>query len=83
MRELFAVRRFEKGDRVRIDIPNEADPDHDRLHGLQGVIKDILEDDAGRETGDSRDSHLFDVELDDGQTESLRWRDLRPGAEND
>jgi hypothetical protein len=39
---------------------------------------DILEDDAGSETGDPRDSHLFTVELEGGSRVSLRWRDLRP-----
>lgn len=75
------MRRFEGGDRVRIDIPDETDPDHDRPHNEHGTIVEILEDDAGLETGDPRDSNLFSVELDDGQVEELRWRDLRPAAE--
>jgi ribosomal protein L21E len=75
------MRRFEEGDDVRIDIPDKSDPDHDRLHGLVGTIVDILEDDAGSETGDPRDSYLFTVELLNGSTESLRWRDLRPAEE--
>ena len=57
------MRRFETGDRVRIDIPNEGDPDHERLHRKQGTIVEILEDDAGKETGDQRDSHLFAVDI--------------------
>jgi hypothetical protein len=72
------MRRFEENDRVRIDIPDESDPDHKRLHGEIGTIVEILEDDAGTETGDPRDSHLFTVELDNGSREGLRWRDLRP-----
>jgi hypothetical protein len=72
------MRRFEEDDRVRIDIPDETDPDHERLHGEIGTVIDILEDDAGAETGDPRDSHLFIVELREGDQESLRWRDLRP-----
>lgn len=72
------VRRFEAGDRVRIDIPDEMDPDHERLHRKQGTVVDILQDDADQETGDERDAHLFEVELDNGDSEHLRWRDLRP-----
>jgi len=46
------MRRFEEGDRVRIDIPNRNDPDHDRLHGKHGVIVALLEDDVGQETNE-------------------------------
>ena len=77
------MRRFEVGDQVRIDIPDQTDPDHDRLHGRRGRVVDILEDDAGQETGDQRDSHLFSVELEDGTVADLRWRDLRPAPESD
>lgn len=75
------MRRFEMGDRVRIDIPDENDPDHERLHRKRGTIVEILEDDAGHETGDPRDSHLFSVGIDDGTIEHLRWRDHRPAAD--
>lgn len=75
------MRRFEVGDRVMVDIPDKADPDHERLHRKQGGIVEIFEDDAGQETGDSRDSHLFVVEMDDGTIEHLRWRDLRPASD--
>jgi ribosomal protein L21E len=77
------MRRFEVGDPVRIDISDEDDPDHDRLHGRRGRVVGILEDDAGQETADQRDSHLFSVELEDGTVEDLRWRDLRPVPESD
>ncbi len=75
------MRRFEIGDRVRIDIPDKDDPDHERIHRERGVIVEIFEDDAGQETGDPRDSHLFTVEIDDGTVEQLRWKDLRPVSE--
>lgn len=77
------MRRFEVGDQVRIDIPEQTDPDHGRLHGRCGKVVDILEDDAGQETSDQRDSHLFNVELEDGTVADLRWRDLRPAPESD
>ncbi|WP_049981022.1 hypothetical protein [Halolamina rubra] len=72
------MRRFEVGDRVRVDIPDTTDPDFDRFHGRHGEIVDILMDDADRETSDQRDTHLFTVEFDDGSTHGFRWRDLRP-----
>lgn len=72
------MKRFGVGDRVRVDIPDSTDPDFERLHGREGIITEIFEDEASRETGDERDSYLFSVELSNGQTEHLRWRDLRP-----
>ena len=75
------MRRFEVGDRVRIDIPDSKDPDHERLHRHEGTVIDIIEDDADKETGDVRDSYLFSVKIDDGVIEHLRWRDLRPASD--
>jgi hypothetical protein len=75
------MRRFQEGDRVRVDIPDKTDPDHDQLHGLQGTVGEVIEDDAGKETDDARDSHIFIVELDDGDAAHLRWRDLRPAPD--
>lgn len=72
------MRRFDTGDSVRIDIPDETDPDHDRLHGCRGTVVEILSDDAGAVTDDEREGYLFRVELDDGETADVRWRDLRP-----
>lgn len=69
---------FDEGDRVRVDIPDETDSDHDVFHGEHGTVVAVLEDDAGKTTGDERDSLLFRVELDDEETIDLRWRDLRP-----
>lgn len=66
-----------EGNRVRIDIPDETDPDH-HLHGEHGRIVDIIEDDAGVETGDERDSTLYRIGIDDRGTVDARWRDLRP-----
>lgn len=71
--------RFSLGDSVRIDIPDETDPDFDRLHACEGTVVEIIEDDAGTETGDERDSVLYRVAL-AGRDErvDVRWRDLRP-----
>jgi hypothetical protein len=72
------TKRFDTGDRVRIDIPDETDPDHDRLHGCRGTVVNIISDDAGAVTDDEWEGYLFRVELDDGETVDVRWRDLRP-----
>lgn len=32
------MRRFSAGDRVRVDIPDEVDPDHERYYGQHRVI---------------------------------------------
>ena len=74
------MKRFEIGDEVRIDIPDTEDPDFSTYHGRTGKISDIIEDDAGRETGDERDSYLFEVEFEEGKSEHFRWRDLRPDS---
>jgi hypothetical protein len=70
--------QFNIGDRVRIDIPDETDTDHERLHNRHGEVIDILEDDADNLTGDSRDAVVYRVQLDDGTKTDVRWRDLRP-----
>lgn len=72
------MRRFEIGDEVRVDIPDKDDPDHERLHRKRGTIIEVIEDEAGKETGDPRDSYLFSVKFDQDTVEHLRWRDLRP-----
>ena len=64
---------------MRIDIPDETDPDFERLHGEVGRVVGVLEDDAGLSTGDERDSVLYRVALaDGGERIDVRWRDLRP-----
>ena len=68
---------FEVGDRVHLDIPDQNDPDFARLHGQTGEIKETMKDDAGLSTGDERDSILYRVELDSGDTVDVRWRDIR------
>jgi ribosomal protein L21E len=69
---------YSVGDRVRIDIPDETDPDHDRYHGEHGQIIDILEDEAGTLTGDERDSIIFRVQFSDGEGLDLRHQSIRP-----
>ena len=45
------MRRFSEVDRVKIDIPDQTDPDFRRLHDEIGEVVGVLEDDAGVETG--------------------------------
>jgi ribosomal protein L21E len=70
--------RFTEGDRVRVDIPDETDPDHDAYHGVHGTVVDVLEDDAGVVTGDEREDSIFRVKLDSGEMMDFRQADLRP-----
>lgn len=70
--------QYSEGDRVRIDIPDETDPEHSAYHGEHGTITAIQEDDLDGLTGDERDAHIYQVELDNGEKIDFRWRDLRP-----
>lgn len=76
-----AVTRLTEGDRVRVDIPDTTDPDYDQYHGRHGTVVSILEDSAETVTGDERDSTIYRIEMDSGETADFRWRDLRPPIE--
>lgn len=43
------MQRFGSEDRVRIDIPDESDPDHDQYHGIHGRVIHVSEDAVARE----------------------------------
>lgn len=64
--------------RVRIDIPDETDPDHDTFHGRHGTVIDTITDDAASETGDQRDSMIYRIEFEEGSQADFRWPDIRP-----
>lgn len=68
---------YEVGDRIRIDIPGETDPDHEH-HGKHGKITEIISDDGGKTTGDDRDSGIYRIEVEDSGVVDVRERDLRP-----
>lgn len=59
---------FEVGDRVRVDIPDEAEPKHVRYHGKHGSIISVIPSEAER----------FRVEFDDGDYADFHPADLRP-----
>lgn len=75
------MEKFSTGDRVRIDIPDTSDPDHDTYHGIHGTIEAILHDDAHDVTGDPRDTTIYRIQLETGETADFRWRDVRPPIE--
>ncbi len=72
------MQSFSEGDRVRIDIPDETDPDHQAYHGKHGEVVGVLSDDADSLTAEERDAHLYRVTFDSGEAADFRWRDLRP-----
>lgn len=61
------------GDRVKLILDKEVSPDN-RWHGETGTITQIRFDAAGEITGDVRDSLLFEVELDSGETPDIHFR---------
>jgi ribosomal protein L21E len=72
------MQRFTEGDSVRVDIPDETDPDHDVYHGETGEVVAVFEDSVGEVTGDERDNTQYRVRLENGQVVDFRWLDLRP-----
>lgn len=77
MNEPFHGGKLNVGDRVRIDIPDETDPDH-KHHGKNGEIIAMVSDEASAVTGDPKDDGIYRVELDIGGIVDVRARDLRP-----
>ncbi|AOW80117.1 hypothetical protein HTSR_0932 [Halodesulfurarchaeum formicicum] len=70
---------FEEGDRVRIDIPDEADRDH-HLHGRHGSVDTVIKDDLDKIGGKEVDSTIYRIDI-DGEMVDLRGRDVRPPIE--
>lgn len=68
--------KWSPGDRVRVDIPDETDPDHRRHHGRHGrVIATISSSPDG--DGDP-EQVTYRVAFDGGGFADLRFFDLRP-----
>lgn len=68
--------RFTADDRVRIDIPDETDPDHDRYHGEHGRLVAVLDEDS--DVDDNQSSTRYRVRLESGELKAFSRRDLRP-----
>jgi ribosomal protein L21E len=75
------MQQFTEGDRVRIDIPDESDPDHEVYHSKHGSVRNVVVDDADEITGDRLDAVTYRVELDDGSCADFRHHDLRSPIE--
>jgi hypothetical protein len=75
------MERFSEGDRIRVDIPDETDPDYEAYHGIHGRVVVVFTDDADSVTGDTRDTYVYRVALDTGEKADFRWRDLRSPIE--
>lgn len=74
----MVAQRFDVGDTVRVDIPDETDLDHELIHGRSAEVVAVMEDQADDVTGDARDGVIYRVCVDTGAEYDLRWRDLRP-----
>jgi hypothetical protein len=69
---------FSIGNRVRVDIPDETDPDHGAYHGVHGRVVAVLSDDVNSVTDDVQDSCIYRVILDMREEVDFRRHDLRP-----
>lgn len=68
--------QFQKGDKVRIDIPDPNDLDH-RYHRRSGLIIDVFKDELGGLTGNQLHNYIYTVQIDDSVVAvDLRHDDL-------
>lgn len=72
-RDTDQVHRFGRGDRVRVDIPDEAHPDHRKYHGRHGEVIAVIPDD---EVDEGRRKYRVDFDG-DGYADFPQWH-LRP-----
>lgn len=70
--------KFEQGEQVRVDIPDQSDPDHERYHGKHGTVISVLTDDLPEITAQNADSPIYKVEFESEETMDFRGHDLRP-----
>lgn len=71
------MKQFAAGGRVRIDIPDEHDPDYTAYHGENGTVVNVPPDEVDAVTGGERDAFIYRVDLASGEQVDFRWRDLR------
>lgn len=71
---------YDVGDRVRVVIPENDDPDY-RYHDKVGEIEAVLQDDLSGLTGDPRDDFLYRVAFEAAGLGRMAFRhhDLVPG----
>lgn len=75
-REQPLAEEYAPGDRVRVDIPDETHPDHDRYHGNHGYVIAVLPSTAG--DGPSVGGPRVRVEFDGGGYADFGLAFLRP-----
>lgn len=56
---------------MRVNIPDETDPDYHH-HGKHGTVIETVSDDGDAVTGDAREGLIFRVELESGETADFR-----------
>ena len=69
---------FSTGDTVRIDIPDETDPDHDQYHGEHGQIIDVVKGEITTITGEQIEETRYRIQLSDGEELELPAHAIRP-----
>lgn len=72
-RESDQVQRFTPGDRVRVDIPDEAHPDHRKYHGRHGEVIAVI---PGDRVEEERRKYRVDFDV-EGYADFPYWH-LRP-----
>lgn len=72
---------YHAGNRVRIDIPDATNRNHDQYHGKHGQIVEILKDESDTLTVDQRDSIIYQIQLSDGEKIDVRHHAIRPPIE--
>lgn len=68
---------FEKGDRVRVDLPDNGNSKIN-LHRKSGTVKAVIEDGSDESTKGTDDRFVYRVELDNCMCREFRARDLTP-----
>ena len=69
---------FSTGETVRIDIPDETDPDHDAYHGEHGQVIEIVEGEITTITGEQVEEIRYRIRLRDGEELELPAYSIRP-----
>lgn len=66
------MQRFPKRDRVRVDIPDETDLDHQEYHEGHGRTVAVVTDDMDSFTVGEQNSQLYRVAFDSGEAADSR-----------
>ena len=69
---------FSTGETVRIDIPDETDPDHDAYHGEHGQVIGIVEGEITTITGEQVEEIRYRIRLPNSEELELPAYSIRP-----